>query len=435
MTDTQPRQPLFTQPAFWATCFLDERALEVPDSDSGTSFEDDEGVDDLVATYDFGDGYVLGVNCDITGASLELSHPGAAKPALLAWDDLVHWHPHALRWSEADLICRAIALTDPHYGYPGPLSALIGRFAPACDETDAAAAVPLHREAFARLPGLNRYQRLAYAARSDIRAFGVHWLSDDETGWWYPDQYAWNEEGNDPFRGDPDAKDYPAGALYSMRHPDESDFPFAPLDALIDRARTVCAALLSQAWATQADVQTAAEAFAADPTSEHRQALADALHGAGCADAAVLAALAPDAGELRALVMTELLTGAEPCSVVRRRVGSDIPKPLRRYSAHAYVPVASGAPRGGFASNLKPHLNAALRTAGLGSTEDGPARVGRKGHDFDDLPLEIIDDWRAGLELVREVLRTAGAPEGTTVEIQRRDETMTADLHQPLPHD
>lgn len=97
--------------------------------------------------------------------------------------------------------------------------------------------------------------------------------------------------------------------------------------------------------------------------------------------------------------------------------------------------MASGAPRKGFASSLKPHLNAVLRTAGLGSTQEGPGRVGRGDRDFDDLPLEIIDDWRAGVELAREVLRTAGAPEGTSVEIRRRGETVSVILEQDSPRD
>lgn len=98
--------------------------------------------------------------------------------------------------------------------------------------------------------------------------------------------------------------------------------------------------------------------------------------------------------------------------------------------------MASDAPRDGLASRLKPRLNAALRAAGLGTTQHGPARVGRlDGSSVDDLPLELVDDWRTGLELVREVLRTAGVPKGSTVEVRRRGETLTADLEEPLPHD
>lgn len=47
---------------------------------------------------------------------MQLSHPGAARPVELGWDDLAHWHPHTLRWSEADLLCRAVALADPTDG-------------------------------------------------------------------------------------------------------------------------------------------------------------------------------------------------------------------------------------------------------------------------------------------------------------------------------
>lgn len=161
--------------------------------------------------------------------------------------------------------------------------------------------------------------------RGDIRAFGVHWLSDNDTGWWCPDQHAWDEQGNEPFPGDLDAKDYLAGELYSTRDPQEPGFPFAALDALLERARAICSALPSQIWAARPDVHAAADAFADNPSSERRRALAAALRVAGCADASVLTALAPDAGPLRALVMTELLTGAEPCSLVRRHADARIP--------------------------------------------------------------------------------------------------------------
>lgn len=110
------------------------------------------------------------MDCDDSGASLQLSHPDATRPVELGWDDLTHRHPHALRRSGADLLCRTVALADPADGHPGPHLAFLGRFAPICTEADA---------------------------------------------------------GHDPYPGDPDARDYLAGDLYSMRVPDEPDFPFA----------------------------------------------------------------------------------------------------------------------------------------------------------------------------------------------------------------
>lgn len=53
----------------------------------------------LVAEYDVGGGYtLLVVSCGRYGVTLELCHPGAAKPVELGWDGLAHPHPHALRW-------------------------------------------------------------------------------------------------------------------------------------------------------------------------------------------------------------------------------------------------------------------------------------------------------------------------------------------------
>ncbi|TDE60274.1 hypothetical protein E1295_00015 [Nonomuraea mesophila] len=433
MTDQRPRLPI-SRPDFWAACFLDEYAYDVPGGDVDVS--DDEYAPDLVVEYGGGGGYALLVSCTSYGVTLKLCHPGAAKPVELGWDDLAHWHPHALRWSEVDLVCRATALADPDAGYPGPHLALLGRFGPACTEADAAVAVPLLREAFTTLPGLDRYQRHTYASRGDIRAFGVRWKKDP-TGWWYPCQGGdTSEESHDPYRDDPDAEDYLDGGLYSTREPGDSDFPFAALAATVDRARARCAALREQPWAVAAPVQAAADTFGGHPSAAHRAGLIEALQAVGCVDRAVLGALAPDAGELRALVMAELLLGVEPGSLVRARSGLEAPRPLRHYYANAYLPVAQDAPRKGLASQLKPRLNTALRAAGLGTTDSGPVRLGRHdGSSVDDLPLRLIDDWRAGLELVREVLRTAGAPEGSTVEVRRRGETVTANLEQPLPRD
>ncbi|GAA1090510.1 hypothetical protein [Nocardiopsis composta] len=428
----QLRRP-FSEPGFWAGRFLDQYAdgRYADEPPGGGTGADGGEPDRTVAEYDLGGGYALLVRAGHE-ETLELSHPGAERPVELGLIDLAHWFPHALRWSEIDLVCRAIALADPRSGHPGPPLVLLGRFAPVCTEDDAALALPLLREAFDALPGLDAYQRRSYPAHGDIRALGVHWQREGSTGWWYPD---YSEQ--DPYPGDPDAEDYLCSDLYSGREPGSPDFPFAALDALVDRARARCAALRERPWAEEAAVRAAAEAFALAPSAAHRADLVGGLLAAGCADRAVLGALAPEAGRLRALVMAELLLGAEPGSLVRARAGSEAPRPLRRYYARAYLPVASAqAPRDGLASRLKPRLNAALRAAGAGSTEDGPSRHGSlDGRSFDCVPLELIGDWRAGVEVVREVLRAAGAPGHSTVEVRRRGEVVTVGLDQPLPGD
>lgn len=434
MTDQHLRER-FSQPDFWANYFLDEYAREVPGQVVDERDEDDDE-DEGVAEYGVGGGHTLLVECSRYEHTLKLSHPGSARPVELGFDDSAHWHPHALRWSEVDLVCRATALADPEAGYPGPYLAVLGRFAPICDETEAALALPLVSEAFAGLPGLDRYQRRTYASHADMRASGWRWMQDGATGWWYPD-YPHEDAGGDATHGhdgDPDAEDYVGGDLYSLREPGDSEFPFAALAAAMDLARARCGALRQQSWAAEAPVQLAAETFGGHPSAAYRASLVDALRAAGCADRAVLDALAPDAGDLRALVMAELLLGVEPGSLVRARSGSETPRPPRRYNAHAYLPVPVDAPREGVASRLKPHLNAALRAAGLGTTGYGPAQLGGE-HPAHGLPIELLDDWRAGLELVREVLRTSGAPENSTVEVRRRGEVVRADLEQSLPTD
>lgn len=141
MTEIRQLPPAFSRPGFWANCFLDEYADDLP----GRHAAADDDDDDAVIEFDLGDGCALLAGTGLCYASLESAHPGSTESAELGWDDLAHWHPHALRWSETDLVCRAVALDDPDAAYPGPRLALLGRFTPVCDEADAALAVPLLR--------------------------------------------------------------------------------------------------------------------------------------------------------------------------------------------------------------------------------------------------------------------------------------------------
>lgn len=447
VTETRNPRPAFDNPAFWANCFLDEYADELPGRPEASDFEggeadqdDEDEVDSSVTAFDLGDGYVLSAETGYGCAMLNLSHPGAAEPVEIAWDDQAHWHPHALRWSEVDAVCRASALDSPDAAYPGPYLALLGRFAPVCDEADAALAVPLLREAFALLPGLDPFQRGSYAAHWDMRGARVRWTLDEPTGWWFPEQGSAREERESGVLGaydqDPDLKDLPNGELYSMRDPDEPDFPFAALAELVDLARARCAAVREREWAAHASVQAAAETFAGDATAANRAALLGALGAAGCPDQAVLSALAPDAGDLRALVMTEMLLGSEPGSLVRAHAAAGpVPRPPRRYDGHAFIPVPEDNPRDPFAQELKPRLNAALRAAGLGTVQNGPARIGRGERTFHDLNLHLLNDWHAALEVVRAVMLEAGAPAGSSVAVYRRGEHVEVKLDRPLPRD
>ncbi|MGW4247747.1 hypothetical protein [Nocardia sp. NPDC004722] len=430
----------------WAACFLDEYADEIPDedqqtdADEETADEDDdeyEGYDEyeefaeLETDFELGDGYSLHITSWSYGSALSLRHPGAAEPVEIGAEDLVTWQPHTLRWSEADLLCRAAALADPDAVHPGPRLALLGRFAPICTDRDAEVAVPLLRAAFDTLTELDAYQRRAYATHGDVRTYGVDWHRDEESGRWYFEDSA----QENPYRDDPDAADHRTGELYSMRDREHDEFPFAALASAVERARSRCAMVREQPWARHPGVGAAAETFAADPTDPHRTALLTALHDAECADPAVLSALSADADELRALVMTELLLGLEPGRLVRTH--SRPTPPPRRYHARVLLPVPSGdAPREGLAATLKPHLNAALRTAGLGSTRHGPARVGRlDGTYVDELPLLLLDDWQAATDVTRDVLLAADLPPGSSLQVTRRGETVDIPLRPDTPID
>ncbi|NUO55357.1 MAG: hypothetical protein HOV71_13510 [Hamadaea sp.] len=202
-------RPLLSDPMFWARYFyahdegpgadrlgdladdLDE-AFE-PDDDAE---EDDEGDGEFhrELRFEVGDGYGLLLDFDVSLDSYNLAAYGPGQPeAELGWDDLAHWHPYALRWSELDLICRALAARDPELTHPGPALALLCRFAAVFDDDDVDSAVATVDAAYASLrPKKVRPKRWAtywpqgadWLERSDFRGEHVTWHRDEAGHTW-----------------------------------------------------------------------------------------------------------------------------------------------------------------------------------------------------------------------------------------------------------
>ena len=108
--------------------------------------------------------------------------------AELGWDDLAHWHPYALRWSELDLICRAIAALDPQLPHPGAPLALLCRFAAVFEDDDVDHAVAAVDAAYA---SLRPHQWDGYwprgtdwLERADFRGQNVVWQRDQAGNLW-----------------------------------------------------------------------------------------------------------------------------------------------------------------------------------------------------------------------------------------------------------
>jgi hypothetical protein len=113
---------------------------------------------------------LLDVDTRLGSYELGITGPGSTEPAELGWDDLAHWHPHALRWSELDLICRAVAVRDPRLPHPGAPMALLCRFTAVFEDDDVDRAVAGVDAAYAALrpQGWDGYRNLLAAAATTV---------------------------------------------------------------------------------------------------------------------------------------------------------------------------------------------------------------------------------------------------------------------------
>ncbi|MCP2321671.1 hypothetical protein HDA40_000178 [Hamadaea flava] len=215
-------RPLLADPLFWARYFyahadgpgadrLGDLAGKVADAyesedddDLDEDDLDDDGLDDDLEDedddeevgefqyqlrFDVGDGYGLLLDFDVSLDSYNLAAYGPGRPeAELGWDDLAHWHPYALRWSELELICRALAAKDGELPQPGPALALLCRFAAVFEDDDVDSAVAAVEAAYASLrpAGWTGYwpRGADWLERSDFRGRRVTWHSDESGNRW-----------------------------------------------------------------------------------------------------------------------------------------------------------------------------------------------------------------------------------------------------------
>ncbi|MEV6348990.1 hypothetical protein [Actinoplanes sp. NPDC051851] len=197
-----------------------EDAFDEGDDEGEGDGEDRDGEDSsVVVEFAVGGGYRLVLDIDVSLDSYELGIlvPGAVEPAELGWDDLAHWHPFALRWSELERICGAVGVPEK-----GLALALLCRFVAFFEDDDVTAAAAAIDEAYADLrpAGWNGYWPRAadWLERADLRGQGVVWERDADG----------NLFGR---QGDGHERDF-----YSLRGPETGRFPHAPLRALLNAA-------------------------------------------------------------------------------------------------------------------------------------------------------------------------------------------------------
>ncbi|MCW3816888.1 hypothetical protein ONA91_20795 [Micromonospora sp. DR5-3] len=152
--------------------------------------DDDERDTALNVVFDVGGGHLILLDVDTRLGSYELgiTGPGSVEPAGLGWDDLAHWHPYALRWSELDLICRAVAVRNPLLSHPGVPLALLCRFAAVFEDDDVDAAVTTVDSAYGALrpQGWDGYwpSGADWLERADFRGEKVVWHRDEAGNLW-----------------------------------------------------------------------------------------------------------------------------------------------------------------------------------------------------------------------------------------------------------
>lgn len=199
--------------------------------DSADEYDEDDDTS-LDVAFEVGAGHhvVLSVDVSLDLHSLGATTPGTTEPSELGWDDMAHWHPYALRWSELDLICRAIAARSPELP-PGAALALLCRFAAVFEDDDVDRALAAVDRAYAALRPTDWAgywpRGTDWLERADFRGEGVTWQRDDAGDLW-------------AVQHDADAQPF-----YSTRiGPDtgaSDGFPHAQLRAVLDAARATLA--------------------------------------------------------------------------------------------------------------------------------------------------------------------------------------------------
>jgi hypothetical protein len=183
-------------------------------------------VEDCTLAFRVGDniGLDLSLSANLGYISLAVVHPSLSTPHEIAWDDEVHWHPHLMRWTELDTFCKACERSGN--GETQGALLLLYRFTPICNDNDYALASHLLDRAWATVVGVKQAVAESRLARMDHRDSGFEWVSKP-SGWFIQQ----SQEASK------DAK----AQLYSLRHPDNPEFPSAAFASVMDLARTIVA--------------------------------------------------------------------------------------------------------------------------------------------------------------------------------------------------
>ncbi|GLW99494.1 hypothetical protein Misp02_35810 [Microtetraspora sp. NBRC 16547] len=316
-----------------------------------------------------------------------------------------------MRWSELDLLARALALQDPQLRHPGPVLALLARFVVLGEPDDPDAITPLMDAAFRvmrpnPLDGLRPETRDWFELR-DLRGSGLCWRVGD----------------NGHLAVEQLDRDSAPRELYSLRTPDSEDFPFTAWAALLDRARRVLATATTDASLHDPAIRAALNRCTTGEGHTHLASLVEALRTADAAHPVLLRALAEPVSRAESCWAVEVLAGLPQGSLVKRWFG---PSPLATArSWELRLTLATESRPADHDRILTSDVNDTLKQAGLGRAEiaGGMARQGADGSYVSvstSVDVLIRDDLSHGLSLISQVLRRHNAAD-------------TAELHNASP--
>ncbi|MFJ4845525.1 MULTISPECIES: hypothetical protein [unclassified Streptomyces] len=383
------------EPGFWPLYLFDSQATE--------AWEDEEPEEETLRAeflLDRGLGLRVEFEPGIEYVDLAVLAPDSAEARTVGWDDTAHFHPHVMPWPELDLLCRAVALHDPASRYPGPILALLLRFAFLSGGEDLDTVTPLVDAAFdaarpaaegsgaASRAGVREETRDWFDLR-DLRGTRIEW-TDGPGGCRTVTQH-----GRD---GTP---------LYSLREPASDEFPFAAWSGLLARATEILNAVRTDPAVRTPAVVDALGRCTGPDGHRHVGALATALSRAGFGHPVLLRALAEPVAVAEAAWAVETLAGTERGTVVAAWCGTSPLAGSRSWRLSLTLPAAGRPAR--FAQAIAGELSAELRTSGLGwaeatgSTSVKGANGGYVLHS-DQLDLLIRDDLPRGVRVISRLL-------------------------------
>ncbi|WP_351237109.1 hypothetical protein [Streptomyces sp. NPDC002133] len=279
------------EPDFWPLYLFDDEAM-------GAYEEAEEEVfrADFLLDRGLGLGLRLGFEPGVGYVDLAVLSPESAEAETVGWDDMAHFHPHVMPWPELDLLCRAAALYDPVLRHPGPVLALLLRFAFLSEAEDLDAITPLADAAFAAVRPTSGAVSVREETRDwfdlrDLRGTGIEWTVRPE-GCRAVTQH-----------------DRDGMPLYSLREPASDDFPFAAWSRPLVRAAELLDAVRADPAVHTAEVQDALDRCTGPDGHQHLGPLAEALSRAGFGHTTLLRAVSGPVALVEAAWAVETLAG------------------------------------------------------------------------------------------------------------------------------